>query len=135
MTPDEQLAVLEQIKTTHPNNLAAKHFSRTYYDSLGPADQAALLMCVRSGSANANSGVGCYAARPEDYDNLIGFFGPLIAEYHKVSPDTVQVTDWTNPPPVDLADFGLGQSSCRVRVGRNLADFPLPAVRTQPQVL
>ena len=125
---------LEAIKKENPGNLAAKYFTRAYYDTLSPTNKDALLRCVRSGTYNPDSSVGCYAMRPDDYDTLKGFFGPLIADYHKVKQGTKQPTDWA-APKMDIGALGLGPSSCRVRVGRNLADFPLPAVRTQPQVL
>lgn len=121
------LTALEAIKASHPNNRAAKHFDRTYFDSLRPDDQAALLACVASGVANPSSSVGCYATRPSDYDELGGFFGPLIADYHGVPAGVAQRSDWTLPPRTDLAELGLGATSCRVRVGRNLAAYPLPA--------
>ena len=54
--------------------------------------QAALIRCVRSGTYNPDSSVGCYAMRPEDYDTLKGFFGPLIADYHGVKQ--------ARPPPL-----------------------------------
>jgi len=123
---------LYEIKKSHPSNLAAKHFTKEYYDSLSPENKAALIRCVRSGTYNPDSSVGCYAMRPEDYDTLRGFFGPLIAEYHGVKAGTKQPTDW-NAKAMDLASLGLGPSSSRVRVGRNLAAFPLPGAMSKEQ--
>ncbi len=34
---------------------------------------------------------------------------------------------------MDLSTLGLGPSSARVRVGRNLASFPLPGAMTKEQ--
>ena len=132
LSDEEAVKKLLEVKKTHPNNLAAKHFTQEYYDSLNDADKAALVRCVRSGTYNENSNVGCYAMRPEDYDTLRGFFAPLIAEYHKVPMGQGQPTDW-NAQPMDIGQLGLGASSCRVRVGRNLASFPLPGAMSKEQ--
>ena len=45
---------------------------------------------------------------------------------------TKQPTDW-RAPAMDLAALGLGPSSSRVRVGRNLATFPLPGAMNKEQ--
>ena len=132
LSDEEAVNRLEEIKVSHPNNRAAKFFSRYYYESLSPENRAALIRCVRSGTYNPSSSVGCYAMRPEDYDTLRGFFAPLISDYHGVRQGAMQLTDW-DAPPMDLASLGLGPSSSRVRVGRNLANFPLPGAMTKEQ--
>ena len=38
-----------------------------------------------------------------------------------------------NAPDMDLGALGLGPSSARVRVGRNLASFPLPGAMSKEQ--
>ena len=126
------MAKLEEIKASHPSNRAAKYFTREYYDSLSDENKAALIRCVRSGTYNPTSSVGCYAMRPEDYDTLRGFFAPLISDYHGVPEGAGQPTDW-DAPAMDLAELGLGPSSARVRVGRNLANFPLPGAMSKEQ--
>ena len=132
LSDEEALARIEEIKVSHPNNRAAKFFSREYYDSLSAENKVALLRCVRSGTYNPESSVGCYAMRPEDYDTLRGFFAPLISDYHGVPEGAGQPSDWA-ADSMDLAELGLGASSARVRVGRNLATFPLPGAMTKEQ--
>ncbi|KAG1668635.1 hypothetical protein FOA52_002488 [Chlamydomonas sp. UWO 241] len=133
LSNDKAIALLKDILKTNPGNRAAKFFNQEYYDSLTPELQDRLMRCLRSGTYNADSGVGCYAMQPEDYDDLRGFFAPLIADYHGVPEGSGQPTDWETAPKMDLAALGLGPSSSRVRVGRNLAAFPLPGAMTKEQ--
>lgn len=60
-TKEDALKRIEEIKLSHPNNLAVKNFDSKYYDSLNEADQTALLQCMASGIMNEDSGMGCYA--------------------------------------------------------------------------
>ncbi len=94
VSDEEAIKILESLKVSHPQNLAAKHFSREYYDAQSEENKAGLIRCLRSGTYNPSSNVGCYAMRPEDYDTLRGFFAPLIAEYHNVPEGSGQPTDW-----------------------------------------
>ena len=124
-------------KVTNPSNLTASLFSIKYFDSLSEAAQKGLAMCINSGAQNADSGMGCYAMSPTDYDTYGPFFSRVIAAYHKVPRGTKHVTDWSlageGMPAdgvLDLSKLGLPALSMRVRVGRNLADFPLPGAMT-----
>ncbi len=88
--------------------------------------------------------MGMYAQNPDDYDVFFAYFDKVIREYHKVQGDNTHVNNWdlstrqaklaemgcTNGI-LDLATLGLGASSMRVRVGRNLATFPLPGSMTK----
>ena len=121
-------------KETNPGNRAAKYFSLKYLDSLSEADQVDFMKVVNSGAQNPDSGTGCYAMQPGDYERFRPFLSRVIADYHGVSADAKHVTDWTltgveglpDDGVLDLARLGLPALSMRVRVGRNLADFPLP---------
>lgn len=132
------ISKLVAAKTTNPSNLTAHWFSISYFDSLSEKDQKALAMCLNSGAQNADSGMGCYAMNPEDYDKFSPFFSRVIAAYHKVPRGTKHVTDWSlegveglpADGKLDLTRLGLPALSMRVRVGRNLSDFPLPGAMT-----
>ena len=121
-------------KSTNPDNLTASLFSIQYFDTLGPAAQKTLAMCINSGAQNTDSGMGSYAMSPTDYDNFGPFFSRVIAAYHKVPLGTVHKTDWSlagveglpADGKLDLEKLGLPALSMRVRVGRNLSDFKLP---------
>ena len=75
------------------------------------------------------------ACQPSDYDRFKPFFSKALAAYHGVPEGAVHTNDWglAGEEPLDLALLGLPVLSMRVRVGRNLAAFPLPADLTQEQ--
>ena len=132
--PAKYVATLErikEIKKTNPSNLAIKHFDESYFASL-PADlQERFIACVRTGFENPDSGMGCYAMTPSDYDTFNAFFDPVIRDYHHAAPDAVHITDWDasavgDNGVLDVTKLGLRDLSMRVRVGRNLASFNLP---------
>ncbi|CAG9464893.1 unnamed protein product [Pedinophyceae sp. YPF-701] len=135
----EVLALLEKAKTEHPENRAAKFFDKAYYDSLSDADKEGLLRCAASGAFNPDSSLGCYAMAPGDYDKYKPFFDKVIRDYHKIPGEVNHITDWSlegveglpEDGKLDLAALGLDEVSMRVRVGRNLAEFPLPGAMTQ----
>eukprot|EP01051_Picozoa_sp_SAG22_P021733 SAG22_NODE_4919_length_1132_cov_1.320426_1_plen_190_part_10 len=126
----------------NPDNIALQSFDKAYFDKLSPDLQERLLKCMNSGIENPDSSMGCYACQPADYDDLRPFFSKALATYHKVSPGAKHKNSWDlaglkdskGLPPgnkLDLAALGLPPLSMRVRVGRNLADFPLPGAMTQ----
>lgn len=138
-SPEALLTKIEAIKESNPDNLAVKHFDRAYYDSLSDEDKAGLLQCINSGIENPDSGMGCYAMQPSDYDRFKPFFSKVLAGYHKVSEDAQHKNDWSlegvegipEGGKLDLAALGLPELSMRVRVGRNLQEFPLPGAMTK----
>ena len=129
------LAVAE----SNPENIMAVSFDPEYVKTLGDNLRGRLLQCVRSGVENPNSTMGCYACQPDDYDTLQPFFSKALAAYHGVPEDAKHVNDWSlegveglpEDGVLDLAALGLPELSMRVRVGRNLAQFPLPAAMTR----
>ena len=135
----DKLAKIKALKASHPDNLAMKHFDFAYYNSLSADEQQGLLQCVNTGIENADSGMGCYAMQPADYDRFRPFFSKVLADYHKVSETAKHVTNWSlegveGLPAggvLDLAALGLPELSMRVRVGRNLKEFPLPGAMTK----
>ena len=79
--------------------------------------------------------MGCYAMNPDDYDLFKPFFQKVLAEYHKVPEDAKHANNWDlhgveglpADGKLDLQNLGFTEPiSMRVRVGRNLIDFPLP---------
>jgi creatine kinase len=81
----------------------------------------------------------------DDYEIFFEGFDSVIRDYHKISDaDRTHVTNWDlttkadklaslgiTDGNLDLAKLGLESCSMRVRVGRNLSDFPLPGSMTQ----
>ena len=55
-----------------------KHFNFAYFATLDDEGKKALLACCRSGIENPDSGMGCYAMQPSDYDRFKPFFSKVV---------------------------------------------------------
>lgn len=127
------------IQTLYPENRACKHFDFDYFDTLDDAGKDRLMLIAKSGILNPDSGMGCYAMAPDDYDKFKPFFSKVLGDYHKVAEDAKHVNEWSlegveglpEGGKLNLAELGLPELSMRVRVGRNLKEFPLPGGMTQ----
>ena len=139
---DKVLALINFAKTGNPDMIAAKHWDQQYYNGLPQDKKDRLLKCVKSGAENLDSGMGAYAMYPDDYDVLGQYFTKVIQDYHKIPGKIAHVTNWDlgskvvadRLPPggkLDLSKLGLGNTSMRVRVGRNLSTFPLPGAMSK----
>ena len=104
--------------------------------TLTPEKMAELALCMKSGLDNLDSGIGCYAVSPQNYDEFAMFFDKVCEDYHKGG-GKVHTTNWSldgveglpDDKQLDLQKFGLTEPlSMRVRVGRNLTSFPLPGL-------
>lgn len=77
--------------------------------------------------------------QPADYDRFKPFFSKVLADYHNVGGDATHTNNWDlsgveglpEDGKLDLEALGLPALSMRVRVGRNLADFPLPGAMSR----
>jgi len=133
-----ELKTIADIKVSHPENRMAKHFCNKFYASLPEDKQKLLLLCCKSGYENPDSGMGLYAMSPTDYDELKEYFDKVIRDYHGIEGELKHVNCWDLSKVEGLPEgglclkaLGLGDTSMRVRVGRNLKDFPLPGNMTQ----
>ena len=125
------------VADSNPGNIMAASFDPAYVETLGDELRGRLLQCVRSGVENPDSNMGCYACQPDDYDTLQPFFATALAKYHGVAEDAKHVNNWSlegvdglpEDGVLDLAALGLPELSMRVRVGRNLAQFPRKSLR------
>ena len=82
---------------------------------------------IRSGIEQADSGIGVYAGDEESYELFAPLLTPIIEDYHG-SAGPHPATDFSvdKLPSVSSAAQSCVQST-RIRVGRNLAGFPLGA--------
>ena len=83
---------------------------------------------ILSGSQNIDSGIGCYAGSHDSYTTFADLFDKVIEDYHKHDKNAKHVSDMdfkTLKCPPFTADEAAMIVSTRIRVGRNLADFPL----------
>jgi hypothetical protein len=93
-------------------------------DAFGYSFKEAIL----SGCQNTDSGIGVYAGSPDSYAKFSPLFTPLLEHYHKFKLTTGHQSDMDAShlkcPPFDPEDAKMIKST-RIRVGRNLAEFPL----------
>jgi len=83
---------------------------------------------VFSGIKNVDSGIGVYAGSHDSYTTFSKLFDPVIEDYHKHKKTDKHVSnmDYTqlNCPPFTEEEAAMIVST-RIRVGRNLANYPL----------
>jgi len=83
---------------------------------------------VFSGCKNTDSGIGVYAGSHDSYTVFAPLFDKIVLDYHKHPKNAKHVSDMNasklNAPPFSEEDSKMIIST-RIRVGRNLADFPL----------
>jgi creatine kinase len=122
---------IELIKKSHPGNRATKYFKREYYDTLDEKQKKHFLRIIKSGVENPDSSLGCYAMEPNDYKTFRPFWAELLKDYHGT--EGPQVSNWDyGGETLDLKEVGITEDlSMRVRVGRNLSEFPLPGAMTK----
>jgi arginine kinase len=93
-------------------------------DSLG----VSFKQCILSGCQNTDSGIGVYAASPNSYEAFSELFTPIVEAYHKIKIDDGHTSNMDHTqlkcPPFPEEDAAMIKST-RIRVGRNLAAFPL----------
>ncbi len=133
---DQILNKISAIRTAHPGNLMARHFNAEYFNALDQSRRDRLLEIVRTGIENPDSQMGAYARHAGDYEDFNPLFEPMIRDQHNIPHDReiVQTHDWsaaTSTCNLESINAALTEVSMRVRVGRNLADFPLPGAMTK----
>ena len=95
-------------------------------------------MCVFSGIANQESGIGVYAGSHDAYYKFNKLFDQVVENYHKHPPGATHES-CMEADGLENAEFTPEQlemvNSTRIRVGRNLADYPLgPGVSKQQRL-
>jgi arginine kinase len=84
--------------------------------------------CVFSGVKNLDSGIGLYAGDHSSYRVFNKLFDKVIEEYHGHGPKATHTSEMTAKGIVNhefSAEDGAMILSTRIRVGRNLAGYPL----------
>ena len=85
-------------------------------------------LMVLSGCQNVDSGIGIYAGSHDSYTTFNKLFDKVVEDYHKHGVKDKHVSNMNykelNCPPFSEVEAGMIVST-RIRVGRNLADYPL----------
>ena len=112
-------------------SLLCKYLTKDVYEKYaGQVDKAGVSFeqMILSGCQNVDSGIGCYAGSHDSYYTFGDLFDKVIEDYHKHGKSSSHISDMDytklNCPPF-TADEAAMIVSTRIRVGRNLADFPL----------
>ncbi|MBF0204669.1 MAG: hypothetical protein HQK67_10235, partial [Desulfamplus sp.] len=114
-------------------SLASKYLTREIYDRLihiRTRHGFTLNHALRSGIDNPDSSIGIYAGDEESYDVFSDIFIPVIKQYHDIDeilkyPAKSDLTAINFPDPDPEHKYII---STRIRVARNLADFPFTPV-------
>ena len=120
-------------------SLLSKYLTKEVWEKLQEAkDKVGFTFkkAIFSGCQNTDSGVGVYAGSHDSYHAFAELFDKVIEDYHGHKKDAKHVSDMNhenlNAPPFPEAEAKLIKST-RIRVGRNLADFPLGPALTKEQ--
>jgi hypothetical protein len=137
---EEIIARISDIRSAYPGNLMARYFSEAYFNSLDAPKRDRVWRIIRTGIENPDSQIGAYAQNGADYMDFEPLLEPMIRDHHNIPRERkiMQNHDWsasTSRCRLDDIDPVLGDVSMRVRVGRNLAAFPLPGAMTKAQRL
>jgi arginine kinase len=84
--------------------------------------------CIFSGCQNTDSHIGAYAGSADSYTTFHKLFDKIVEDYHSHKPADKHVSEMSaaalNAPPLAEDEAAMIRST-RIRVGRNLADYPL----------
>jgi hypothetical protein len=142
---DAVLAKATENLAAYPDNRCCKYLLNLKESGklaeMSPEDLSKLFLCAKTGLDNVESGLGCYAMGPKDYEDFGFFFDLVCNDYHdNPAGDKVHTINWSlegveglpEDGQLDLSKLGLkDELSMRVRVGRNLTSFPLPGAMTK----
>ncbi len=119
-------------------SLLCKYLSKEVFEELKDKKTRncfTLQDAIRSGVVNPESGIGVYAGDLESYTLFAKLFDPIIQDYHGFSSEDKHKSN-LNPDDLDAPNLdpdGEYIVSTRIRVGRNVADFPLGPAITKEQ--
>lgn len=112
-------------------SLVSKHLTEEVwnkYKDQSDASGVSFKTCVFSGCKNVDSGIGVYAGSLDSYEKFADLFDPIIEEYHGHGKEAKHVSDMDASAldaPALPEDEAAMIVSTRIRVGRNLAAYPL----------
>ena len=85
ITADTVASKAEEVLAANPDNRCVKYLLEMKNEGSLPteaAELAKLYACAKTGLENVDSGLGCYAMAPSDYDDLSVFFDKVCNDYH-----------------------------------------------------
>ena len=130
--PDPSAAIAEltakatMAASANSDNLCAKNLLdadvQSWMTTLNAEQVSQLALCAKSGLDNVDSGLGCYAVDPKNYDEFAMFFDKVCEDYHHGG-GKVHTTNWSlegvkglpEGGVLDLGALGLPELSMRAR--------------------
>ena len=124
--------------TKEYKSLMAKYLTREVFEELKDlktSNNFTLKDIINSGVQNLDSGIGAYAGDKESYTLFAPLFDKIIEDYHGFTKDDIHKSnlnsdDLNAPLNYDLDKYIV---STRIRVGRNLDNFPLGTAISKEQ--
>jgi hypothetical protein len=120
-------------------SLLSKYLTRDVWNTLKNVKDShgfTFREAIFSGCKNTDSGIGVYAGSHDSYKAFADLFGKIIEDYHGHKKSDVHHSDMDyhklDTPPFEPREAKLIKST-RIRVGRNLADYPLGPGITKEQ--
>jgi hypothetical protein len=98
------------------------------YKDLSCDEQVTFKTCIFSGIANLDSGIGVYAGSHQAYTKFNKLFDKVIENYHGHKKNDKHVSDMSSEGIMNgvfSKEDASMVASTRIRVGRNLAGYPL----------
>lgn len=106
------------------------------YKDMSCSEGVTFKTCIYSGIKNQDSGIGIYAGSQDSYTTFNKLFDQCVTNYHKHGPEDMHVSEMVSEG-IERAEFTEEESaminSTRIRVGRNLAGYPLGPGVTKEQ--
>ena len=117
----------------------SKNLSRDVWNELKDKSDAhgvSFKTAILSGCQNIDSGIGVYAGSHDSYTAFAPLMDKIIEQYHGHAKGARHVSDMDHTklqcPPFSEEDAAMIKST-RIRVGRNLAEYPLGPGITREQ--
>lgn len=134
----DDLKSFPKFKENERGSMLYKHMTEDVWNKYHDKSDdhgAPFKQCILSGCQNTDSGIGVYACSPQSYEEFSDLFTPVIEDYHKIKINDGHTSNMDhtqlNCPPFPEDDAKMIKST-RIRVGRNLADYPLgPSIRRE----
>lgn len=119
-------------------SMLCKHLTKSIFETLidkKTANGFTLEQAIISGVINVESGIGVYAGDEESYSTFSPLFDSIIEDYHGFGKNdnhksNLNPNDLNAPNPDPEGKFII---STRIRVGRNVTNFPLGAAISKEQ--
>ncbi len=125
--------------TAKHTSLLAKHLNKTVFEQLKDKKTTlgfSLQQAIQSGLDNPDSGIGVYAGDLESYSTFAALFDPIIKSYHHFDRSLSKHTSNLNADDFNYNNPDTNNEyilSTRIRVGRNLANYPLGTAISKTQ--